>query len=63
MTLGELWQEFGTHHADLPLVVSINGEEAVPVRGAIDFEDSDGRPVLYLTNMEGEKDIYGKEAD
>lgn len=54
MTLGELWQEFGAHHADLPLVVSINGEEAVPVRGATDFEGNDGRPVLYLTNMEGE---------
>lgn len=62
MTLGELWQEFGAHHADLPLVVSVNGEEAVPIRGGIDFTTDDGEKVLYLTNMEGGID-YVKEAD
>lgn len=60
MTLGELWQEFGDRYADLPLVVSLNGEEAVPIRGGIDFTMDNGEKVLYLTNMEGSID-YGKE--
>lgn len=52
MTLGELWIEFGDKYADVPLVIDFNGEGAVPVRGAINFEQDDGE-VLLLTNVEG----------
>lgn len=52
MTLGELWMEFGDKYADVPLVIDFNGEGAVPVRGAINFEQDDGE-VLLLTNVGG----------
>lgn len=63
MTLGELWIEFGDKCADMPLVFDPNGGGAMPVRGATDFTTEDGSPVLLLTNMEGAKDIYGKETN
>ena len=53
-----MWVEFGDKFADVPLVFDFNGEGAVPVRGAIDFTDEDGDPVLLLTNMEGADDTY-----
>ena len=58
MTLGELFVEFGGKFADVPLVFDFNGDGAVPVRGAIDFTDDDGNPVLLLTNMEGANETY-----
>ena len=58
MTLNELFVEFGGKFADVPLVFDLNGEGAVPVRGAIDFTDEDGNPVLLLTNMEGADGTY-----
>ena len=63
MTLGELWIEFGDKLADVPLVFDFNGEGALPVRGAIDFTDEDGNPVLLLTNMEGANETYGNYKD
>lgn len=63
MTLGELWIEFGDKFADVPLVFDFNGEGAVPVRGAIDFTEEDGSPVLLLTNMEGAQETYEKFKD
>ena len=63
MTLGELWIEFGDKFADVPLVFDLNWEGAVPVRGAIDFTEDDGSPVLLLTNMEGAKETYEKFKD
>ena len=56
MTLSDLWIEFGDKFADVPLVFDMNGEGAVPVRGAIDFTEEDGETVLLLTNMEGAND-------
>lgn len=63
MTLGELWIEFGDKCADMPLVLDMNGEGAVPVRGATDFTKEDGSPVLLLTNMEGVEEAYGSYKD
>ena len=59
MTLDQLWTEFGGL-SNRELVFSLNGEEAVPVRGAIDFETADGEAVIYLTNQEGAKDDLHK---
>ena len=53
MTLEELWRVFGANHADKELVFSLNGEEAVPVRGATYFQTDDGKTVIYMTNFEG----------
>ncbi len=61
MTLGELWIEFGSRYSELPVVIDINGNGAVPVRGADVIDSGDGNPVIYLTNIEGAKEIYGKE--
>lgn len=58
MTLAELWMEFGVKFADVPIVFDLNGEGAVPVRGAIDFTNEDGEPVILLTNMEGADETY-----
>ena len=63
MTLAELWMEFGSRFGDVPIVFDLNGEGAVPVRGAIDFTDEDGNPVLLLTNMEGADEAYGGYKD
>lgn len=53
MTLGELWIEFGDKLADVPLVLDLNGEGAVPVRGATDIITEDGETALLLTKVEG----------
>lgn len=57
MTLGELWEEFGDKYYDCPIVFDMNGEGAVYVRGAIDYEIGTG-PVILLTNMDGSKEAY-----
>lgn len=54
MTLAELWMEFGCKFDDVPIVFDLNGEGAVPVRGATDMTTEDGKTVLLLTNIEGE---------
>ena len=57
MTLGELWEQFGEKCYDYPIVFDMNGEGAVHVRGAIDYE-IDTCPVILLTNIEGAKEAY-----
>ena len=57
--MSELWMEFGCKFDDVPIVFDLNGEGAVPVRGAIDITTEDGKTVLFLTNQEGAKEDYG----
>lgn len=45
--------EFGDKRADVPLVFDPNGEGALPVRGAMDFNGKGGEPALLLANVEG----------
>lgn len=61
MTLEELWRGFGDKFADAELVFSMNGMDAAPVRGATDFEMSDGETVIYMTNEEGVENDLHKE--
>lgn len=65
MTLGELWEEWGQDHADIPLVYDLNGEGFMPVCSAIDSADEDGK-VLVLSNIRetlNYGDIQGRRAD
>ena len=54
VTLRELLVHFGTDYADVPIYFDLNGEGAVPARGAILNEEfgEDGAKRFIFTNIE-----------
>ena len=64
MTLQEVLERADAISLGRLVYMSVNGEEALPVRSVVlDMEEDTLIHRIVLTNMEGAKDIYGKEDD